>query len=379
MLVAKTLLTVREGDLLSLTVTPGDGGGHLASGEDETREIWMTVTKISTSTGGRRQLEGESNGLRVQLIDQGRGLQGARLGVAGPVLARGTTSPKDRWIESLRGWRDVMSRPDDLERGVLSSVTRVAVVASLDRLEQALEQDHRPWTTGLSSPTRRAVIVDPVESATQTAGELLALLKGKRDVVLCQLHAGWLSPDQQPIFTSPWALAMLKRCVEDPRIDFLMSESDDVEAHAGISVVLYRAAETGATSESTLRDASRARRVDPALAARTVAALGAQADCPAVTPYERVLVGMALGYSERDVAYHHKNEGGAFSAMYFARARRTLGVAESVAVADAGMPRVAKKPPATTTPAETPAAAPAISEAPEEDEAGEKRGQAVGE
>jgi hypothetical protein len=370
MLVAKTLLTVREGDLLSLTVTPGDGGGHLASGEDETREIWMTVTKISTSTGGRRQLEGESNGLRVQLIDQGRGLQGARLGVAGPVLARGTTSPKDRWIESLRGWRDVMSRPDDLERGVLSSVTRVAVVASLDMLEQALEQDHRPWTTGLSSPTRRAVIVDPVESATQTAGELLALLKGKRDVALCQLHASWLPPDQQPIFTSPWALAMLKKCVEDPCISFEMSESDDVEAHAGISVVLYRAAETGATKRS----------VDPALAARTVAALGAQADCPAVTPYERVLVGMALGYSERDVAYHHKNEGGAFSAMYFARARRTLGVAESVAVADAGMPRVAKKPPATTTTAETPRnPAPAISEAPEEDEAGEKRGQAVGE
>jgi hypothetical protein len=263
-----------------------------------------------------------------------------------------------------------MSRPDDLERGVLSSVTRVAVVASLDMLEQALEQDHRPWTTGLSSPTRRAVIVDPVESATQTAGELLALLKGKRDVALCQLHASWLPPDQQPIFTSPWALAMLKKCVEDPCINFEMSESDDVEAHAGISVVLYRAAETGATKRS----------VDPALAARTVAALGAQADCPAVTPYERVLVGMALGYSERDVAYHHKNEGGAFSAMYFARARRTLGVAESVAVADAGMPRVAKKPPATTTTAETPRnPAPAISEAPEEDEAGEKRGQAVGE
>ena len=373
MLVAKTLLTVREGDLLSLTVTPGDGGGHLASGEDETREIWMTVTKISTSTGGRRQLEGESNGLRVQLIDQGRGLQGARLGVAGPVLARGTTSPKDRWIESLRGWRDMTSRPDDLERGVLSSVTRVAVVASLDRLDQALEQDHRPWTTGLSSPTRRAVIVDPVESATQTAGELLALLKGKRDVVLCQLHAGWLPPDAQPVLKSPWALTMLKRCVEDPDIEFEMSVSDDVEAHAGISVVLYRRDAPGAGARE------RARAVDPALAARVVAGLGAQADCPAVTPYERVLVGLALGYSERDVAYHHKNEGGAFSAVYFARARRTLGVAESVAVADAGMPRVAKKPPATTTPAETPAAAPAISEAPEEDEAGEKRGQAVGE
>jgi hypothetical protein len=162
---------------------------------------------------------------------------------------------------------------------------------------------------------------------------------------------------------------MLKKCVEDPCINFEMSESDDVEAHAGISVVLYRAAETGATKRS----------VDPALAARTVAALGAQADCPAVTPYERVLVGMALGYSERDVAYHHKNEGGAFSAMYFARARRTLGVAESVAVADAGMPRVAKKPPATTTTAETPRNPAPSAEAPEEDEAGEKRGQAVGE
>ena len=304
MLVAKTLLTVREGDLLSLTVTPGDGGGHLASGEDETREIWMTVTKISTSTGGRRQLEGESNGLRVQLIDQGRGLQGARLGVAGPVLAKGSLAPKDRWIEALPGWSRVLTRPADLERGVLSSVTRVAVVASLDRLEQALESDHRPWTTGASSPMRRAVIVDPVEAATQTAGELLALLRGKRDVALCQLHAGWLPPDKQPVLKSPWALTMLKRCVEDPEIEFEMSVSDDVEAHAGISVALYRRDAPGAGARE------RARAVDPALAARVVAGLGAQADCPAVTPYERVLVGLALGYSERDVAYHHKNEGG---------------------------------------------------------------------
>ena len=357
MLVAKTLLTVREGDLLSLTVTPGDGGGHLASGEDETREIWMTVTKISTSTGGRRQLEGESNGLRVQLIDQGRGLQGARLGVAGPVLARDGSSRKDRWMDALRGWREVLARPADLERNVLSSVTRVAVVASLDRLEQALETDHRPWTTGSASPARRAVIVDPVEAATQTAGELLALLKGKRDVVLCQLHAGWLAPDAQPILCSPWALEMLRRCVEDEGIRFEMSESDDVEAHAGLSVALYRA--TGA--EGTAPE--RARSVDPALAARTVAALGAQADCPAVTPYERVLVGMALGYSERDVAYHHKNEGGAFSATYFARARQALGIAESIGVADAGAPRV---PPPASPPAVTPTAVPNM-EAPNED------------
>ena len=103
--------------------------------------------------------------------------------------------------------------------------------------------------------------------------------------------------------------------------------------------------------------------MDPALAARTVAALGAQADCPAVTPYERVLVGMALGYSERDVAYHHKNEGGAFSATYFARARQALGIAESIGVADAGAPRV---PPPASPPAVTPTAVPNM-EAPNED------------
>jgi len=232
MVVAKTLLTVREGDLLSLTVTPGDGGGHLASGEDELREIWMTVTKISTSTGGRRQLEGESNGLRVQLIDQGRGLQGARLGVAGPVLEPSRTP----WISELPGWASSVRRSSDPDRGVLSSVVNVSVVASLEKLEQALEHDHRPWTTGQASPMRRAVIVDPVESATQTAGELLALLRGKRSVVLCQLHANWLPPDEQPITRSPWAVAMVKRCLEDPKIKFEMSESDDVEANAGLSV-----------------------------------------------------------------------------------------------------------------------------------------------
>jgi len=340
MLVAKTLLTVREGDLLSLTVTPGDGGGHLASGEDETREIWMTVTKISTSTGGRRQLEGESNGLRVQLIDQGRGLQGARLGVAGPVLARGTTSPKDRWIESLRGWRrrHVAPRRPRARRPVLRDARRRRRVAR-----------HARASVGARSPPvdHRGVLADATRGDRRPGGVGDANRRRALGASPGQARRRAVPAARGVAFSGPTAhihLAMGARDAQAvrrrPRIKFEMSESDDVEAHAGISVVLYRAAEPGAGAPSD----ARARSVDPALAARTVAALGAQADCPAVTPYERVLVGMALGYSERDVAYHHKNEGGAFSAMYFARARRTLGVAESVAVADAGMPRVAKKP-----------------------------------
>lgn len=47
-------------------------------------------------------------------------------------------------------------------------------------------------------------------------------------------------------------------------------------------------------------------------------------DCPAVTPYERVLVGLALGYDERDVAYHLDQLGSPFSVALFERAREVL-------------------------------------------------------
>ena len=313
MVVAKTLLTVREGDLLSLTVTPGDGGGHLASGEDQTRTIWMTVSKISTSTGGRRQLEGESAGLIVQLIDQGRGLQGARLGVGGAVLDPQKASA---WMDRLPGWKPLVSRRIDLEQNVLASVTHVSIQASLEKLTQCLENDPKPWTSGVVSPTRRAVIVDPVEAATQTAGELLALLRGKRTVVLLQLHASWLPHDTQPITDSPWAIQLLKQCLDDANVGHEISVSDDYDGHAGVSCVLYR----------TDKQFIDPKRINPALAAKTIAKLGAQGSSPAVTQYERVLVGMALGYSERDVAYHLRNEGGAFSATYFMRARKALGL-----------------------------------------------------
>ena len=43
-----------------------------------------------------------------------------------------------------------------------------------------------------------------------------------------------------------------------------------------------------------------------------------------MTPYERVLVGLALGYDERDVAYHLSRIGSPFSAALFIRAREVL-------------------------------------------------------
>ena len=301
-LVAKTLLDVREGDLLALTVTPGDGGGHLASGEDELKQMYVTVTKISTSTGGRRQLEGESTGLRVQLIDQGSGLQGARLGVVGLVV-----EPDATWIRRLDGWAARLAKLPELERGVMSSVVGARILSNLEHLERAVATNPKPWTTGADSANRRSIITDPVEAATQTAGELAALLAGERDVAMAQLWAGWLGADAQPI-EHPWAAEMVRRCAESDEIGVEMSESDDVEANPGLTAVFYRASADGA-----------------AAAAKKVAALSAQADCSAVTPYERVLVGMALGYEERDIAYHLMAEGALFSAGLFIRAREALG------------------------------------------------------
>ena len=43
-----------------------------------------------------------------------------------------------------------------------------------------------------------------------------------------------------------------------------------------------------------------------------------------MTPYECVLVGMALGYDERDIAYHLQGVGSPFSAALFERAREVL-------------------------------------------------------
>ena len=75
-----------------------------------------------------------------------------------------------------------------------------------------------------------------------------------------------------------------------------MSESDDVEGHPGITAVLYNKRDDK-EGESN------------ALAATTIAKLGAQADCPAVTPYERVLAGPGhLTHHARNVLFLARRE-----------------------------------------------------------------------
>uniref|UniRef100_A0A7S0T2W0 Uncharacterized protein n=1 Tax=Mantoniella antarctica TaxID=81844 RepID=A0A7S0T2W0_9CHLO len=311
-LVGTVLDAASVGDLLALVLTPGDGEGHFASGEDNLEEMWCVVTKISTSSGGRHMVEGEMFGLKVQIVDQPQG--GARLGVTGVVMNR-----NDRWLEKYPGWESHLVRQAQIEPLLKSSVVGAKIVSSLRALEACVAAHPGAWTSGEVSASRRAVITDPLERATQCAGELLALLAGERSVVMCQLWAGWVDPGEQPA-GAPWVTQLLRRAAENEDIGIEMSMSDDVEGHPGLTTVLYNKKAVKATKPAHVGNAGEIN----ALAATTIATLGSQANCPAVTPYERVLVGMALGYGERDIAYHLDKLGSPFSAAVFMRARQVL-------------------------------------------------------
>ena len=377
-LVAKQLDAAVVGDLLEVVLTPGDGGGRLASGEDaEIGVEYLTVTTIGTSSGGRRLVEGEIRGLRVQVIQQSGSQGGARLGVVGLAVPASAG-----WLRGpLEAWKDHLPNQREIERSLLTQVVGVRHVCTLDRLTKAVRRNPDMWCRGADAASRRAVITDPVESATRQAGELVALLEGERDVALCQLNAGWLSAHEQPA-GAPYVSQLIKRCVESREIASMISESDDVEWNPGLSVVFYNkngSAKAVARAEAEANAAAGggdakdeagggdakdeagggggggallglafakmtgapagkgsgkakgkkgAGGLTPGeanqLAAKKISELGAQADCPAVTPYERVLVGLALGYDERDVAYHLSRIGSPFSAALFIRAREVL-------------------------------------------------------
>lgn len=320
-MVGKTLKKVKPGDLLALTLTAGDGSGHLASGEDLNQVTWMVATKLSTSTGGHLCVDGEVNGLRVQVIDQGaRG--GARLGIVGLVVGPGD----DWWHERFPGWRAHLAKREELETSVMNSVVDLRIAMSLDKIERCVVANPSLWCAGADSPSRRSVITDPIERATQTAGEILALLNGERGVVMCQLWAGWAPMHEQPV-EAPYVTQLLRRAVESGVVGVAMSESDDVEGNPGLTAVLYSkkdGQESAGDGEARKKRVRTWRAKDCERWARKIAELGAQADCPAVTPYECVLVGLALGYDERDIAYHLQGLGWPFSAALFERAREVL-------------------------------------------------------
>ena len=308
-LVGSVLKACQPGDLMAVRLTPGDGEGHLASGEDIAEDVWFVVKNISTSSGGRHMVEGEMFGLKVQIIDQPSG--GGRLGVTG--VAVDTTVP---WLSKFPGWEQHLVKQAQVEPLLKSAVIRAKIVSSLSTLESCVAANPGHWTSGEVSSKRRAIITDPIERATQSAGELMALLTGEREVVMTQLWAGWVDPGQQPV-GAPWVSQLLQKIAEaEDDFGVEMSVSDDEEGHPGITAVIYNK-RTAAEDDKKQGEAN-------ALAAKTIAKLGSQADCSAVTPYERVLVGLALGYDERDVAYHLDKLGSPFSASLFIRAREVL-------------------------------------------------------
>lgn len=321
-LVGKVLKAAAVGDLMSLTLTPGDGEGHMASGEEKVHDVWFAVTKISTSSGGRHLVEGEMFGLKVQVVDQPQG--GARLGITGVVV-----NPTASWLARFPGWETHLIKQAQIEPLLMSSVVGARIVSSLSTLEKCVSEHPGAWTGGEVSARRRAVITDPIERATQCAGELLALLEGERSVAMCQLWAGWADPGEQPA-GAPWAgfkhshqtqfrnnntrhiylflnflrkaathdlsicscfgnangvgegervypsrrvAQILQRAAESEDVGVEMSVSDDVEGHPGLTAVLYNKKAVKATKPEHRDNAGELN----ALAATTIAKLGAQA------------------------------------------------------------------------------------------------------
>lgn len=135
---------------------------------------------------------------------------------------------------------------------------------------------------------------------TLTAGEIIALLEGKRAVVMVQvceykitcaithsitqLWVGWTPDAPQPVFR-PFVLRLLRTAVLDPRIAVHMS-AVPVGAELGLTAIL--AADTA-----------------PYCAwGAGLAEFGAQAAIEAQSPYYKLLIGRVLGYEMDNIRAH---------------------------------------------------------------------------
>jgi hypothetical protein len=188
---------------------------------------------------------------------------------------------------ALRAATNAYARKVDRDIDVATLVSNVASALTLDMLEEAVRAEPEFWTRGEGAHSRR-VVKDNLELVTKMTGELLALKHRTRDIVLTQVmyDASWEPPCSiGDCIHAPYAASVL----ED-----LLAEDDDIKVKmslatypdgAGATAVVYRASTASARADMLVE-------------------LGAQAARPMPTVAEQVLVGLALGYSEANIAHH---------------------------------------------------------------------------
>ena len=301
----ETLAMSEVGDLLMVTAESangnerwgrrGDGAGD--EGDDGAHaEVvrWFVVRRIGMSTGGRKMIEGEMEGKRAQILDQG-GTNPARVGVAGALtredgrLMRGESEEDG---ETLKRAAKTFARKIEIEDDALTVVKRVRRALTLEMLETAVTNNPDFWTKGEGPHTRR-VVKDPTELAVKTTGELLALKHRHRDVVLVQIVSDWPCGMEDSL-RAPYAATLLEDMLEnDDSLSIAVSEAsyrdgedkDGEPTYArGVTAIVYR-------------DVAKHK-------AELLKSIGAQATKTISGAFEQALVGVALGYSDENVAHY---------------------------------------------------------------------------
>ena len=237
-LVAKTLLDVREGDLLALTVTPATAGAT-SRAADELKQMYVTVTKISLhrrSPPARRRIHGPASSSSTR--------------------ARAFRARARRRRPRRRARRHLDPPPDGRaarlqapELGAASCHPSSARGSSRPRTPRARRRDQpETLTTGATAP-----IEDPSSPTRWRRRRGRGTAACSRAKTSPWRNRGrMVGADAQPI-EHPWAAEMVRRCAESDEIGVEMSESDDVEANPGLTAVFYRASAGGAAAAKRWR------------------------------------------------------------------------------------------------------------------------------
>ena len=315
-----TLCESVVGDLISLTAEAADGSGRDPNGvSSDVFDRWFVVCGTGTSAGGRRMLEGVLDGKRARILDQG-GSNPPRIGIVGAQLDGQETWMEVKRVmvgdsgEALRNALANRAKRLARETDAATLVLKASSALTLEMLEKAVEERPEFWSQGDGAHSRR-VVVDDLESATKTAGELLALKRRARDLVLLQVScdegACDLTSSLGNSIYAPYAAMVLEDLVRaDDSIRVRMSTTKTPEGGEAQTAIVYR------------EDASASKR------AALLADMGAQAARTMSTPLEQVIIGLALGYKRENIEHYVRRVNGDIDnetlADMFTSAQKTL-------------------------------------------------------
>ena len=247
---------LRDGDLLSCVVVGGPA---------EAAPAWLEVIKPAGPEGGGAVAVG--GGWVYEIAEAGPATWSLRRTATHRVpdaLLAWVMGPKAEIpgaVDQLRRIVDVGIDPVDPDEAPIT-ISAVAPTTTLDRFARCVGADAGPWTDGSPAEVGDGGRLDvlaaalagdcgagaapKVAEATSQAGELLALLHGRRGLAVFQL---WLAQvvdgpkfDSPSLLGNPFLLRVLCAAAADPRVQAALSVAEDGNergALMGLSIVVH--------------------------------------------------------------------------------------------------------------------------------------------